>query len=228
MTTLDSVGDSRPTPDEGFTQPSGLGVTRDVARNLIAWLIESAYDHTVKPVVDWLSEEKRSTVDSIVDEAVSDPARVAALAKLGPFDEMRHSVLDRVAALAAEAVGTHRAAVSIVYANRQILVGYSAPGESPRDRLLVVSFCKFAVASRETLIIENTKGHPLFVDHPATKDGILAYAGVPLIEPNGNVLGALFTWDNHPRHWSGGQLQILHDLADVALWRLLEAPPDLT
>jgi GAF domain-containing protein len=118
------------------------------------------------------------------------------------------------------------AAVSIVYPDRQVLAGSNTSDEvTPRVAPLEMSVCKFTVASREPLVVDDTRAHPLLADHPAVRDGgVLAYAGIPLIDSNGFAVGTLCTWDSHPRHWSSGQIQILNDLAVVARQRLLADP----
>jgi GAF domain-containing protein len=191
---------------------------------VIARLAGPEHDQTVRAVVDLLSGEQ-SAVDEIIDDAVSDPERLESLERLGTYDDVRNPTLDRVAVLVAEALGTPMAAVSIVYPDRQVLAGSNTSDEAmPRVAPLEMSICKFTVASREPLIVDDTRAHPLLADHPAVRDGILAYAGVPLIDSKGHVAGTLCTWDTRPRHWSSGQVQILNDLADVARHRLLADP----
>jgi GAF domain-containing protein len=193
-------------------------------RHVIARLAGPEHDQTVQAVVDQLSGEQ-SAVDAIVEDAVADPERLAALERLGRYDDVRNPTLDRVAVLVAEALGTQMAAVSVVYPDRQVLAGCNASDEvMPRVAPLEMSICKFTVASREPLVVDDTRAHPLLADHPAVRGGILAYAGVPLIDANGHVAGTLCTWDTRPRHWSSGQVQILNDLADVARQRLLADP----
>lgn len=198
------------------------GVDRTTGRHVIARLVGVDHDQTVRAVVDQLSGE-HSAVDSIIDDAVRDPDRLETLGRIGSFDDVRSSTLDRVAAMTAEALGTHAAAVSLVYPDRQVLAGSNAPeSEVPRVRPLEMSICKYTVASREALVVEDTRAHPLLHDHPAVRDGgVLSYAGVPLLDTHGTVIATLCTWDSRPRHWSSGQVQILADLADVALRRLL-------
>ncbi|BBX05934.1 hypothetical protein MAIC_07370 [Mycolicibacterium aichiense] len=202
------------------------GVDRQTGRHVIARLVGPEHDQTVQAVVDQLSGEQ-SAVDAIVDDAVSDPERLETLERLGNHDDYRSATLDRVAALTAEALGTTMAAVSIVYPDRQVLAGTNASDETlPRVRPIEMSICKFTVASREPLVVDDTRAHPLLADHPAVKEGVLAYAGIPLIDGNGHVAGTLCTWDTRPRHWSSGQVQILNDLAAVARQRLLAEPHD--
>ena len=43
--------------------------------------------------------------------------------------------------------------------------------------------------------------------------GVIAYAGIPLIDAGGHALGTLCVIDSRPRHWTTDQLQLLSDLA---------------
>lgn len=216
---------SAPDPADGAGYGSHHGVDRATGRHVIARLVGPEHDKTVKAVVDLLAGEQ-SAVDAIVEDAVSDPERLESLERLGRYDDVRSSTLDRVAVLVTEALGTPMAAVSIVYPDRQVLAGSNASDDMmPRVAPLEMSICKFTVASREPLVVDDTRAHPLLFDHPVVREGtVLAYAGVPLIDSKGHVAGTLCTWDSRPRHWSSGQVQILNDLADVARQRLLAEP----
>ena len=215
------MNESAPQPGQGPRR----GVDRVTGRHVIARLAGPEHDQTVRAVVDQLSGEQ-GAVDSIVDDALSDPERLAALERLGTFDDARSLTLDRIAVLTAEALGTPLAAVSIVYPDRQVLAGCNADDETmPRVAPLEMSVCKYTVASREPLVVDDARAHPLLADHPAVLGGgVLAYAGIPLIDGNGHVAGTLCTWDSRPRHWSSGQVQILNDLAAIARQRLLADP----
>ncbi|MGY4709484.1 GAF domain-containing protein [Mycolicibacterium sp. CBM1] len=215
------MSETTPRPAENPGQGPWRGVDRNTGRNVIARLAGSDPDQTVRAVVDQLSGEL-SAIDSIVEDAVSDPGRLDALKRIGNFEDSRSTTLDTIAALTAEALGTKHAAVSVVYPDRQVLAGcYAEDGGIPRVRPLGMSICKYTVASREALVVDDTRSHPLLSDHPAVKDGgVIAYAGVPLLDPNGFVVATLCTWDVQPRRWSSGQVQILVDLAEVAARRL--------
>jgi GAF domain-containing protein len=222
------MSDTAPQPADSAGQAPRRGVDRTTGRHVIARLAGPDHDHTVRAVVDQLSGE-HSAVDAMVNDALSDPERLATLERIGSFDDVRSSTLDRIAVLTAEALGTQLAAVSIVYPDRQVLAGTNASDEEmPRIRPLEMSICKYTVASHEPLVVDDTRAHPLLADHPAVRDGgVLAYAGIPLIDSKGYAVGTLCTWDARPRHWSSGQVQILNDLADVARRRLLADPRDV-
>jgi GAF domain-containing protein len=219
------MNDAAPQPADSAEHSARPGVDRTTGRHVIARLVGPEHDHTVQAVVDLLSGEQ-STVDAIVEDAVSDPERLESLEKLGTYDDQRNPSLDRIAVLTAEALGTPMAAVTIVYPDRQVLAGCNADdGVMPRVGPLENSVCKFTVASREPLVVDDTRAHPMLADHPVVRSGaVLSYAGIPLLDSKGFVAGTLCTWDSHPRHWSSGQVQILHDLAEVARQRLLDDP----
>jgi GAF domain-containing protein len=43
--------------------------------------------------------------------------------------------------------------------------------------------------------------------------GVIAYAGIPLIDSDGHALGTLCVIDSQPRHWTTHQVQLLRDIA---------------
>ena len=43
--------------------------------------------------------------------------------------------------------------------------------------------------------------------------GVVAYAGIPLIDADGSALGTLCVIDSQPRHWTTHQVRLLEDLA---------------
>ena len=78
------------------------------------------------------------------------------------------------------------------------------------------------------LVISDAREHPVLRDNPAIRDlGIIAYAGVPLITPSGNVLGTLCAIDHQPRHWTPEQIEILSNLAGSVLSERRAAQPGL-
>ena len=67
-------------------------------------------------------------------------------------------------------------------------------------------------------MISDAREHPVLRDNPAIRDlGVIAYAGAPLITPNGHVLGTLCAIDHEPRHWTAEQVEILSNLAGSVL-----------
>ena len=149
--------------------------------------------------------------------AARDPERVSALDATGLLDSDIDPVFDRHARLAAQVLNAPVALVSLVDADRQFFkscLGLPEPWASQRGTPLSHSFCQHAVASREALVVDDAREHAVLRDNPAIRDmGVVAYAGIPLIDAEGNALGTLCVIDSQPRHWTSHQVQLLADLA---------------
>jgi GAF domain-containing protein len=150
--------------------------------------------------------------------AVRDGERLRALHATGLLDSVAQENFDRHARIASEALDAPVALVSLVDADRQFFkscLGLPEPWQTRRGTPLSHSFCQHAVASREPLIVDDAREHPLLKDNLAIRDlNVVAYAGVPLIDSGGHALGTLCTIDDHARHWSSHQVELLRDIAD--------------
>jgi phosphoserine phosphatase RsbU/P len=125
---------------------------------------------------------------------------------------------DRVAWLAAMILGTSRASVTI--ARWRPSSGTScrgSPDTTGRESPLEQSLLQLVIESQEKLVIDDARLDP----HPSARcplepAGVSAWAGFPVRDPHGNVVGALCVADPLPRHWSAGEVELLETLAQVA------------
>jgi GAF domain-containing protein len=149
--------------------------------------------------------------------AVQDSDRLDALHATGLLDSDVTPSFDRIARVAAHVLNAPVALVSLVDADRQFFkscLGLPEPWASERQAPLSHSFCQHAVASREPLVVDDSREHALLRDNLAIRDmGVVAYAGIPLIDADGHALGTLCVIDSQPRHWTTHQVQLLSDLA---------------
>jgi hypothetical protein len=161
------------------------------------------------------AERRQALLDAAA--AARDPERLGALQATGLLDSDVDPVFDRHARLAAQVLNAPVALVSLVDADRQFFkscLGLPEPWASQRGTQLSHSFCQHAVASRVPLIVDDAREHAVLRDNPAIRDmGVVAYAGIPLIDTDGNALGTLCVIDSQPRHWTSHQVQLLADLA---------------
>ena len=85
------------------------------------------------------------------------------------------------------------ALVSLVDADRQFFkscLGLPEPWASERGSPLSHSFCQHAVASREPLLVDDSREHELLRDNPAIRDiGVIAYAASHSSTPTGTPSG---------------------------------------
>jgi hypothetical protein len=167
---------------------------------------------------------------ALLDAAATarDADRLDALRRTGLLDSGAEPSFDRHARLAAQVLNAPVALVSLVDSDRQYFkscLGLPEPWAGSRESPLTHSFCQHAVASREPLVVDDAREHDLLRDNLAIRDmGVIAYAGIPLIDADGHALGTLCVIDSQPRHWTSHQVQLLRDLAasvvnEIALGR---------
>jgi hypothetical protein len=101
--------------------------------------------------------------------AVKDSDRLDALRATGLLDSEVTPSFDRLARLAARVLNAPVALVSLVDADRQFFkscLGLPEPWTTQRGTPLSHSFCQHAVASREPLIVADSREHELLRDNP--------------------------------------------------------------
>src|SRR5262249_38748164 len=109
------------------------------------------------------------------------------------------------------------AVVFLVDRDRQFFksaCGMSERFASARQSPLTHSFCKHAVESREPLILTDARRSQMFGPYRAfTEEGVIAYAGIPLVTSEGHALGTFCVADAQPHDWTKEEIGILQVLA---------------
>lgn len=125
--------------------------------------------------------------------------------------------MDRFARLVARLLRVPVSLVSLLETDRQVfpgMVGLAEPWAGRRETPLSHSFCQHVVIDGRPLIIQDTREHARTRTSPAIPDlQVIAYAGMPLSDADGHVLGSLCAIDHEPREWTEDELQDLGDLA---------------
>jgi GAF domain-containing protein len=156
-------------------------------------------------------------VSADVLAAVRDPDRLGALRATGLLGSPIQETFDRQARIAAEALDAPVALVSLVDENDQFFVsclGLPEPWQTRRGTPLSHSFCQHVVAAREPLLVEDARDHPELKSNLAIRDlDVIAYAGIPLVDEDGFVLGTLCAIDHKPRKWTRRDVDLLRDIA---------------
>ncbi|MEU4688935.1 SpoIIE family protein phosphatase [Actinoplanes sp. NPDC023714] len=145
-----------------------------------------------------------------------DGQRLAALSYTG-LGATPDPMFDRFAAMVRTVLDVPVALVSLVDAERQFFpgaYGLGDPWAQARQTPLSHSFCKHVVAAGEPLIVTDARTDPRVRGNLAIEDlGVVGYAGMPVHDADGRVLGSLCAIDHEPRVWTGQELSILADLA---------------
>lgn len=136
---------------------------------------------------------------------LGDPTRLAAVARVLPVARGGQEALDRLAELAATVLDTPIGVVNLIDTEQHLVgqVGLGEPFATSRQASIDTGFYPSAFFVDKPLYIENVAEEPAFIHHPGHVTlGFIAYAGAPLRDANGQVLGTLCVMDTRPRRWS--------------------------
>ena len=141
--------------------------------------------------------------------------RLAALHALGLLDTPAEERFDRLTRVAASLFDVPIALVSLVDANRQWFK--SCVGTDIKESSREMSFCAYAVAEREMLVIPDALRDDRFADNPVVSGPpyVRFYAGAPIFTSDGHCAGTLCVIDGRPRDFTDDDRERLRDLAAI-------------
>ncbi|MGW1183432.1 GAF domain-containing SpoIIE family protein phosphatase [Streptomyces drozdowiczii] len=146
---------------------------------------------------------------------MKDPGRLEAL-RLAGLTAAADPGMDRFARLVTRLLHVPVSLVSLLEADRQVfpgMVGMSGFWAARRETPLTHSFCQHVVADGGPLVLSDARVHPRTCASLAIPDlDVIAYAGMPLTDADGHILGSLCAIDHRPREWTADEL---HDLEDL-------------
>lgn len=153
-------------------------------------------------------------------DAVVDPRRVAAVRSTGLLDTGPEEPFDRLTSLAARVLDTPFAFVTIVDDTRSFwksCFGVDSDDPAERQNLVQESFCQYVVRSDSPLVVGDAPHHPVTKDNSSIDSmGVRAWAGWPIRDDAGNVLGTFCAVDVRERTWSDEDSSLLATLAGAA------------
>lgn len=143
-------------------------------------------------------------------------ARLAAVRMMREFSTSVEPVLANIVRIAAEAVRAPMAMLTLVEAERVRTVVRHNIGVTQLPR--AASPCARVVGDRAPVQIPDLLDDPRYAVGPLTAldPGARSYAGVPLLDTTGNVVGALSVLDRKPGALAPERAQLLGLLADQA------------
>lgn len=144
---------------------------------------------------------------------------ISELARAGLTTPTADESFDRFARLVKRQLGVSSALVTLVLEDEQVFPGAQGlpePYQTDRRTPLSHSFCRHVVQSSRPLVVEDTRRVPWLADNPAIDElHVGAYAGFPIFDPRGEVVGSLCAIDARPHTWTADELATLTDLASA-------------
>lgn len=152
----------------------------------------------------------------IPDLTENEPSRLKALHSIEILDTGPEERFDRLTRLAQHLFNVPIAVVSLVDEDRQWFKSSCGLNvdQTPRD----ISFCGHAILSDKPMVVTDTTKDERFYDNPLVtgEPGIRFYAGAPIHDASGYILGTLCLIDTQSREFTDSDLAALKDLAELA------------
>lgn len=153
-------------------------------------------------------------------DRIHDPARLAAVRETGLLDTDPEAAFDDLARMAATLLEAPYAFITLVDDRRSFWKSRIGLGSDPAaafQNTVEESFCQYVIGSGEPLIIGNTAADPLTAGNPSIASmGVAAWAGFPLMGPDGHVLGSFCVVDVVVRTWHERDVDVLRVLSRAA------------
>lgn len=154
------------------------------------------------------------------NDAIDDPGRLASVRSTGLLDTGAEEDFDQLARLACRVLDTPYAFVTLVDDTRSFwkaCIGVDATDPADRQNAVEDSFCQYVVRTDEPLIVGDVTLDEMTKDNPSIESmGVRAWAGHPVRDADGRVLGTMCAVDVETRTWSDEDSDLLRLLAESA------------
>jgi predicted PurR-regulated permease PerM len=216
---------------------------------LALWNVESA-EIAALPIADWGVDSAVGSINTLVTEVSArldrvgavgwtparfrdeDEKRVQALRDSGALDASMRSTFDMAARRAADIFDVPAAMITLIDDQWQYTHGDSARtgqsdnGDPERGQERSATLCGHVVVGGTVMVVPDVQRDPRFAGNPALSESdIRFYAGAPLRDADGHVLGTLCLHDTEPRTMSLRDAKLLESLADEVMTSMRDRTP---
>ena len=212
----------------------GLWGATDEVTEAASRLRDSGADEVVATLADALAQIAK-LAPPLTEEMTAAPIpadedeRLAALAALNLLDTEAEPVFDRITAKVARVFEVPIVLITLIDRDRQFFksqIGLPADLAVARQTPRSISVCGHVVAKNQVMVIEDLARDRRFANNPLLKEhGIRFYAGVPLLAPNGQPIGALCLIDMKPRQITEREKQMLLEYASEVMEEIAKHAP---
>ena len=133
------------------------------------------------------------------------------------LDSLKNESFDRFTDLATQLFETPIALISMIDADRQWIKSAIGIEESEYPRK--IAFCSYTICNPDIMVVEDTFLDERFTDNPfvTNSPAVRAYAGAPLISPEGYAIGTIGVVDLEPRRFEEKSLSVLKEYAAAVM-----------
>ncbi|MFI1990969.1 GAF domain-containing protein [Actinoplanes sp. NPDC020271] len=154
-----------------------------------------------------------STTNTDLFDRLGEPARMRHLAAYDLLHPELRDHLDRIATHSAHKLNAPVSMASILLDSAQLIIGrHGLPdtGDDLQGTPAEWALCTHTVLAGAPFLLTDNTADPRHADNPLLNmTGLRSYAGVPLTDDSGHVLGAHCVLDATPRHFTEEDLDVL-------------------
>ncbi|MBS9525088.1 response regulator [Litoribacter alkaliphilus] len=153
---------------------------------------------------------------------INETERLETLKSYDVLDSHSESEFDRLTTIASLTCQTPMAVISLIGENKQIF--RSTVGVEIKETDIQCIFCLECIKQKELVISEDASKDERFKDNSLVTGPphIRFYTGVPLLSPEGHVLGTLSVMDDKPNSLDDNQIKVLKLLAQQVITAILD------
>jgi diguanylate cyclase (GGDEF)-like protein len=162
-------------------------------------------------------QEHPPEMQAVSADDLREAARLRAVERFDILDTPREASFDRVTRLIKTVFDVPIAIISVIDGHRQWYKACEGLAVNEVERK--ATFCQHTILQEEPLIVADATKDPRFADNPMVRNDphIRFYAGVPLRSRDGHNIGSVCAIGYTPREFSGRDIAILQDFADLAM-----------
>ncbi|MBI5744229.1 MAG: GAF domain-containing protein [Elusimicrobia bacterium] len=126
-----------------------------------------------------------------------------------------------IADLLAQVAAVPAATVNIVEDNSLRVIGASQGGEAgAKDTRIEMRpglkiYCAAVIQTREKLLIPDATKSDFWRESEGAKAGFIAYVGVPIFNPDGDIFGSICLFDRKPNKFEGPILRLMEEFSEI-------------
>jgi GAF domain-containing protein len=132
-----------------------------------------------------------------------------------------------IADLLAQVAAVPAATINMVEEESIRVIGVSQGPDRPFEQGAKIDlksagriYCAAVVQAREKLIIPDASASDFWKDSPGAKAGYVAYAGVPIFYPDGDMFGSICLFDRKPNHFEGPVVRLMEEFSEIVTGHL--------
>ena len=132
-----------------------------------------------------------------------------------------------IADLLAQVAAVPAATINVVEEDSIRVIGISKGPAQPFEQDAIIklkgegkAYCSAVIQAREKLIIPDARKSDFWKESDGAKAGYIAYAGVPVFYPDGEIFGSICLFDKKANLFEGPVLRLMEEFSEIVTGHL--------